>query len=157
MTLKIIQPEIGIKGEYRLRVEKGIDLAHRLYGYSGKCKNLHGHRFYFEIEIYLDNFNREVGISIDFTEIKKILKQLDHAVILFKEDPLYKYLKENYKKLDIDRSKIIGLDGNPTAENIAEFVVNNIESKKVSPHIANIFVTVYETPSNSFSMWYSKE
>ncbi|MHA1869042.1 MAG: 6-pyruvoyl trahydropterin synthase family protein [Candidatus Heimdallarchaeaceae archaeon] len=127
------------------------DFAHRLYyDYEGKCKNIHGHRFYFEVELPINDFPKEKGISIDFTNIKKIIRTLDHTIVLYEKDPLFKYLIENFEKLGIEKDRIIGLPGNPTAENIAMYLCERI--KELSPSIHNVLITVYETPSNAFTL-----
>jgi len=66
---------------YRLEVEDHFSSAHQLRGYKGKCENLHGHNWKVVLSVQgevLDN----LGLLIDFTEIKEILKgilgDLDH-------------------------------------------------------------------------------
>ena len=36
---------------YQLKTEADFDSAHFLSGYTGKCSNIHGHRWHVEIEI----------------------------------------------------------------------------------------------------------
>ena len=40
---------------YTLKVEHSFDSAHFLYGYEGKCRNIHGHRWKVEVEIKAEN------------------------------------------------------------------------------------------------------
>jgi len=67
-----------------MRVSKEIDFgaAHKLLNYAGKCSNLHGHTwtaiFTFEVDV---NSLDQSGISVDFSQLKKILEEIvpDHA------------------------------------------------------------------------------
>lgn len=40
---------------YTLKVEHSFDSAHFLYGYEGKCRNIHGHKWKVEVEIKAEN------------------------------------------------------------------------------------------------------
>jgi 6-pyruvoyl tetrahydropterin synthase/QueD family protein len=74
--------------------------AHRLLKHEGKCKNLHGHTY--EITITLSPKLSHCpldgqGMVIDFGEVKKTFgawldQHLDHAVVLWEEDPLAEVL-----------------------------------------------------------------
>ena len=88
-------------------VYKGhFDSAHYLNNYSGKCKNLHGHRFHYEIYINKKELD-DIGISIDFNDIKKSMKEIEDKV--------------DHKCLN-DLFEI-----NPTAENISKWLFEQIE------------------------------
>lgn len=39
---------------YILKTEQSFDSAHFLAGYEGKCRNLHGHRWKIEAEVWAD-------------------------------------------------------------------------------------------------------
>ena len=57
---------------YTLKVEHSFDSAHFLYGYEGKCRNIHGHSYKYELEISYDASNIDSsGYLIDFGDIKK--------------------------------------------------------------------------------------
>lgn len=121
-----------------------ICMGHRVYGHENKCKNLHGHnyRFWFTLESvdYDHHFTQDgtsterdqgldsVGRVIDFSVIKDKLctwleENWDHKMILWKQDPLAQYLYQN--GLDA----IEGVDFNPTAENIALYMVEVLGPK----------------------------
>lgn len=95
--------------------------GHRVTGHESKCAHLHGHnyRVYFECAAPMD----EVGRVVDFSEIKTRLCDyveavLDHKFLIWREDPLSGKLRE----LDPDGVKVV--DFNPTAENIALWLLN---------------------------------
>jgi 6-pyruvoyltetrahydropterin/6-carboxytetrahydropterin synthase len=61
-----------------------FDAAHHLHCYEGKCKNLHGHTY--KLVITMSGFVNEIGIAVDFGEIKAIFKKaidekLDHRYL----------------------------------------------------------------------------
>lgn len=65
-----------------LKVKGHFDASHRLVHYDGKCNQLHGHRFVYELVIKhpVDSLT---GIAIDFKELKanylkKVEDWLDH-------------------------------------------------------------------------------
>ncbi|WP_045857736.1 6-pyruvoyl trahydropterin synthase family protein [Teredinibacter purpureus] len=112
-------------------VIKVIDFCygHRLFNYNGKCKHLHGHNGRLEIEI-TSNTVDELGMVIDFGEIKRIAKQwiddnMDHKMLLFKDDPLVSVLRDCEEPLYL-------MDDNPTAENIAKEIYKHLLSHNLN-------------------------
>jgi 6-pyruvoyltetrahydropterin/6-carboxytetrahydropterin synthase len=87
-----------------LKVRDRFHAAHYLKEYKGKCEKIHGHTFHVEVRIKVFELD-EIGIGIDFTEIKKALADIlpDHAL-----------LNEVY-------------DFNPSAENIARRLYNELK------------------------------
>lgn len=86
-------------------VTKRIEVsgAHKLkLPYKSKCNNLHGHNWIIYVTCKRDTLNKD-GMIIDFSKIKEIVSQLDHE----------------------DINKILG-DINPTAENIAHWIAEQI-------------------------------
>ena len=97
--------------------------GHRVYGHENKCAHAHGHnyRVHFHCAGSLDN----VGRVIDFSVIKdKLCNWLednwDHKFILWEKDPWTVTFQE------IDPEGLVIVDFNPTAENMAEYLVNVI-------------------------------
>ena len=133
---------------YTLKVEHSFDSAHFLYGYEGKCRNIHGHRWKVEVEIKAENLlkNGQLrGMVVDFGDIKKDVKKLldyyDHALIIEKNT-----LKPKTLEYLLDEEfKIIEIDFRPTAENFSYFFYKEIEQKGYN--VGKI--TVNETPNNS--------
>lgn len=96
------------------------DTGHRLINHEGKCRQVHGHTYYWDItcEGDLDN----VGRVIDFSKIKEVVggwldENFDHGFIAQKGDTIIGYLKETGGKVYIT-------DFSPTAENLAEYVLS---------------------------------
>lgn len=92
-----------IKQMYYIKKRIEISAAHRLQlSYESKCTTLHGHNWIFTIECRSKELNAD-GMVTDFTKVKdQIVGRLDHKVL---NDML---------------------PFNPTAENIARWVVENI-------------------------------
>ena len=61
-----------------------FDAAHHLHLYEGKCKNLHGHTY--RLELTVSGHVNEIGIVIDFDELKSMYKdviesRMDHRYL----------------------------------------------------------------------------
>lgn len=134
----------------KARVCKSIefDAAHRLFNYSGKCFNLHGHRY--RVDFEFEGHPDERGIVMDFSLISKMTKNWidenwDHNVLLHREDPLVELI--DCKKLGM--SPFFLCDGNPTAEFMAEYLYHKITMISVQVKVIASLrkVRVYETPT----------
>ncbi len=118
-----------------------ISCGHLVSGHSGKCKNLHGHnyRIYFKCS---GTVNSD-GMVIDFAEIKNCLcnwleDNWDHRFLVWSRDPIY----DDLKKID---SSVIGVEFNPTAENMAQFLIDVVGPNRLPENIKLVEVTVQET------------
>ena len=81
-----------------IRITKKFDFetGHALYGYDGKCKNIHGHSYKLFVTVQgtpiTDTTHVKYGMVIDFTDLKKIVKEeivdkFDHATVFNKNTP----------------------------------------------------------------------
>lgn len=106
------------------KVRGHFDAAHYLPNYKGKCSNVHGHRW--EVEIKVTGEKKSNGMIIDFVELKKalneVLDELDHQLL---NDILE----------------------NPTAENLAEYIFEKLQTKINEGRL--ISVEVFESPDAS--------
>lgn len=124
-----------------------FDSAHRLINHESKCRMLHGHRYVVEASFcakQLDN----VGRVIDFGVIREVLgswieEHLDHNTILSIAD---KKLGEEISKNT--QQKIYYLPNNPTAENIAKHLLEEICPKIFANFAVEcVAIKLYETPN----------
>ncbi|MBR1592470.1 MAG: 6-carboxytetrahydropterin synthase QueD [Ruminococcus sp.] len=132
---------------YSLKTSASFDSAHFLSGYSGKCSNIHGHRWVIEAVVSSDTLTEngeKRGMIIDFADFKKLLKNtadsFDHALI---------YEKGSLKDTTLDALKdenfrLIEVPFRPTAENFARHFFDILKSSGICPKS----VTVFETPEN---------
>ncbi len=93
--------------------------GHRLLHYDGKCRHLHGHNGKAVITLAGENLD-QLGMVLDFTRLKRVVggwidAELDHKMLLHKDDPALAYLREQGEPVYV-------LDVNPTAENIARLI-----------------------------------
>lgn len=104
--------------------------AHSLRGYPGDCAKLHGHNWKIEVQVSGDKLN-EIGMLVDFKEIKRhakeVIAELDHT---FLND--HSHFKEK----------------NPTAENIAEYLYQQIQQRIQSSTVRMHSLTVWENDRN---------
>lgn len=134
---------------YYLKTEQSFDSAHFLYGYHGKCANIHGHHWKIVVTIKSEKLlddPQNMSMIIDFRVLKNDLKVItdsfDHALII-EDDSLSKRL---YQGLIDEGFKIINLPFRPTAENLAKYIYD-ILAKKYDVDC----LEVYETPNNCAS------
>ncbi len=70
---------------WQLTVRSDFSAAHALRHYQGKCENLHGHNYHVEMVIEGRKTSEDVEVLLDFTVLKRLLKQatssLDHKNI----------------------------------------------------------------------------
>ncbi len=124
-------------------VTKRIEFCygHRLMNYDGVCRHPHGHNAVAEIHIQAATLDQRNMVA-DFNDIKRVVKgwidrELDHKMILRKDDPLSSMLQKMGEPVYL-------LDSNPTAERIAKLIfdVSREQGLPVSR------VTVWETPTS---------
>jgi len=121
-----------------------IDAGHRLMNHEGKCRNVHGHRYKFEITVAADSLD-DVGRVLDFGVIKEKVggwldAEWDHGFIVQIGDPLLAALKE-------DKSKYYIMAAPPTAENMSTLLAE-VAATLLSPHGIRVArVRCWETPN----------
>ncbi|SFL35064.1 6-pyruvoyltetrahydropterin/6-carboxytetrahydropterin synthase [Gracilibacillus orientalis] len=122
--LKYHQKRVMVSKEFT------FDAAHHLHCYEGKCKNLHGHTY--KVVFGISGLVDEIGIVIDFGDIKQIWKEeieihLDH-----------RYLNETLPKM------------NTTAENMVVWIFEKMEEAlhDLLNQCRVEFVRLFETPTS---------
>lgn len=124
-----------------------FDAAHRVMNHGSKCKMLHGHRYAVEATFAAKKLD-QLGMVIDFGIIKEILgnwidSNWDHNVILNSQDK-----KLGDEIANITQQKIYYMNCNPTAEEMANYLLTKICPKLFSEyHIDCLEVKVFETPN----------
>jgi len=121
---------------FRLRVQNSFSAAHSLTNYKGDCAKLHGHNWKIEIIVAKETVNN-IGISIDFKEAKRILKELVDTL-----DHEYLNNMDEFKNM------------NPTAENISQYMFETLSPSFKVLEAELEKVIIWETDNNRLE--YSK-
>ena len=123
--------------------------GHRVKGHEGKCRHLHGHNYivYITAQASLDS----IGRVIDFGVLKEqfgsfIDDNFDHGFLVWEDD------KEVIDVLkNMGEQKVFVMPTNPTAENIAQFLLDNSDDILGNKGVEVTMVKVYET-ENCFAV-----
>ena len=63
----------------RITKQFSFETGHALYGYDGKCKNVHGHSYHLDVTVIgqpiSDSTHVKFGMVIDFSDLKKLSKK----------------------------------------------------------------------------------
>jgi len=122
-------------GFYEVYVKTHFSAAHSLKGYPGDCARTHGHNWIIEAYVRCKKLD-QIGIGIDFRDIKKAVKDVLSGLDHF-----------NLNELPAFR------DENPTSENIACFLYKEIGKILNSDYAQVSKVKVCETPGAGAFYW----
>ena len=144
----------------RITKQFNFETGHALYGYDGKCRNVHGHSYKLSVTVFgspiTDTTNVKLGMVIDFGDLKKIVKeeivdQFDHATVFNKNTPHVELAKEL-----VDRGhNVILADYQPTSENMVIDFAAKIKAR-LPKNITLHSLKLQETET-SFAEWFASE
>lgn len=145
-----------------IRVTKSFNFeaAHALYGYDGKCKNIHGHSYKLFVTVKgspIQEVNHpKFGMVIDFSDIKKIVKSevedyFDHSILLNINSP-HKDLGE---KLIAEGHKVIFTDYQPSCENMILDMVERI--RPYLPESVSLYSLRLHETETSYAEWLAED
>ena len=145
----------------KIRVSKIFDFetAHALWGYDGKCANIHGHSYVLTVSITGDIIDDpdhvKYGMIIDFSDLKTIVKKeivdvYDHALLVRKGTP-----HEGYADVETAFKKVWLTEFQPTCENMLIDMVKKLKAA-LPQHIELKYVKLQETKS-SYAEWFNEE
>ncbi len=67
---------------FDVEIRRTFSAAHRLKGYEGNCRYLHGHNYSVVVHVQADRLN-EIGIALDFRLLKaaldEVVAEYDHC------------------------------------------------------------------------------
>jgi 6-pyruvoyltetrahydropterin/6-carboxytetrahydropterin synthase len=133
-----------------------FETAHALYGYDGKCKNIHGHSYKLHVTIEgipINDFNSSKnGMVLDFGILKsivnkEIINHIDHAILLNSHSPHY----ELAQNLIDQQHNVILVDFQPTCENMILDFKNKIMAQ-LPENISLVRLQLFETET-SYCEW----
>ena len=144
----------------RITKQFSFETGHALYGYDGKCRNVHGHSYKLYVTVIgtpiSDNTNVKFGMVIDFSDLKAIVKNkivdvFDHATVFNKNTPHVELAKE----LEDRGHNVLLVDYQPTSEMmVIDFA--KVIKKELPPHIKLHSLKLQETDS-SYAQWYASD
>lgn len=141
----------------RITKQFSFETGHALYGYDGKCKNVHGHSYKLSVTVIgtpiIDRENVKFGMVIDFSDLKKIVRedivdQFDHATVFNGTTPHIELAHE----LQSRGHHVILVDYQPTSENMVVDFANKI--KKRLPANVELFSLKLQETDTSFAEWF---
>ncbi|WP_338732356.1 6-pyruvoyl trahydropterin synthase family protein [Mangrovimonas cancribranchiae] len=143
-----------------IRITKlfSFETGHALYGYDGKCKNVHGHSYKLSVTVIgkpiNDTSNVKYGMVIDFGDLKKIVKEdivdvFDHATVFNKNTPHIELAKELQER----GHNVMLVDYQPTSEMMVIDFAKKI--KKRLPDNIKLHALKLQETDTSYAEWYA--
>ncbi len=145
-----------------IRVTKQFtfETGHALYGYDGKCRNIHGHSYKLSVTVIgqpiSDSNHTKYGMVIDFGDLKKIVKEevvdpFDHATVFDKNTPHV----DLARILEAQGHKVILANYQPTCENMVNDFAGRI-IKRLPEGVTLYSLKLRETET-AFAEWYASD
>ncbi len=146
----------------KIRITKqfNFETGHALYGYDGKCKNVHGHSYKLFVTVigrpFSDPTNVKWGMVIDFKDLKEIVESeivdvFDHATVFNKNTPHIELARELEKR----GHNVILVDYQPTSEMmVIDFAQKIMKRLPVNIELHSLKLKETET---SYAEWYASD
>lgn len=144
----------------RITKEFSFETGHALYGYDGKCKNVHGHSYKLCVTVIgvpiSDRTNVKYGMVIDFSDLKKIVKEeivdhFDHATVFNATTPHLELANE----LKNRGHHVILVNYQPTSENMVTDFADKIKSRL--PNTIKLHSLKLQETDSSFAEWFATD
>ncbi len=146
----------------KIRITKqfNFETGHALYGYDGKCRNVHGHSYKLSVTVIGSPITSasavKLGMVIDFSDLKKIVKEeivdvFDHATVFNKNTPHLSLAT----KLKEEGHHIILADYQPTSENMVLDFAAKIKNRL--PENIELFSLRLQETDSSFAEWFAND
>jgi 6-pyruvoyltetrahydropterin/6-carboxytetrahydropterin synthase len=135
-----------------------FETGHALYGYDGKCRNIHGHSFKLYVTVIgnpiADSSHVKYGMVIDFSDLKKIVKEeivdvFDHATVFNKNTPHVELAKE----LSDRGHNVLLVNYQPTSEMMVIDFAEKIKQRL--PKQTQLFSLRLQETASSYAEWYA--
>ena len=155
-----LRPNTIIMSNIRITKQFTFETGHALYGYDGKCKNVHGHSYKLSVTVIgspiTDATNVKYGMVIDFGDLKKIVTEdivdvFDHATVFNQNTPHIELAKE----LKAREHHVILVDYQPTSENMVIDFADKIK-RRLPKNILLHSLRLQETET-SFAEWFQSD
>lgn len=146
----------------RITKEFSFECAHSLYGYDGKCSQLHGHSYKLFVTIKGSSIDSSSspkdGMVADFRDLKElvnniIIERFDHSLVLMEGTPMSDELSQSY-------SNVIITPFRPTSENLASHFASLINTEMGNDpkfrHTELFSLKLHET-ATSYVEWFAED
>jgi len=147
-------------GKIRITKQFTFETGHALFGYDGKCRNVHGHSYKLSVTVIgspiVDTNHVKLGMVIDFSDLKKIVKEeivneFDHATVFNKNTPHVELAKE----LENRGHNVILADYQPTSENMVLDFASKIKARL--PENIKLHSLKLQETDTSFAEWFASD
>lgn len=144
----------------RLTKKFYFETGHALYGYDGKCRNVHGHSYQLDVTVIgepiSETSNVKYGMVIDFGDLKRIVKEeivdvFDHATVFNKNTPHVELAAELEKR----GHRVMLVDYQPTSEMMLQDFATRI--KPLLPESISLHAMKLQETGTSFAEWYASD
>jgi 6-pyruvoyltetrahydropterin/6-carboxytetrahydropterin synthase len=144
----------------RLTKEFSFESAHALWGYDGKCREVHGHSYRLFVTVkgepISDPTSPKLGMVMDFGELKAIVAQqitdrLDHSFVMRRTaeaESLAEVMKSQF-------TNVILVDYQPTCENMLQDFAARL--KAALPEGVELHSLRLHETATSYAEWYNDE
>ena len=144
----------------RLTKEFSFESAHALWGYDGKCREVHGHSYRLFVTVkgepISDPQSPKLGMVMDFGELKTIVAQqitdrLDHSFVMRRTaeaESLAEVMKSQF-------TNVILVDYQPTCENMLQDFAARL--KAALPEGVELHSLRLHETATSYAEWYNDE
>lgn len=146
--------------QIRITKQFSFETGHALYGYDGKCKNVHGHSYRLDVTVIgkpiEDTGHVKFGMVIDFGDLKTIVKHeivdvFDHATVFNKNTPHVELARE----LSNRGHNVLLVDYQPTSEMMVIDFARKI--KKHLPENIKLHSLKLQETATSFAEWFASD
>jgi 6-pyruvoyltetrahydropterin/6-carboxytetrahydropterin synthase len=144
----------------RITKEFTFETGHALFGYDGKCQNVHGHSYNLAVTVIgapiSELQNVKLGMVMDFGDLKTIVREeivdpFDHATVFNKNTPHITLAKT----LESAGHKVILADYQPTSENMVVDFAARIQERL--PKGVTLFSLKLRETATSFAEWFASD
>ena len=134
-------------------------MAHALWNYDGPCRNIHGHSYQLFVtvigETISDQSSTKLGMVVDFSDLKKIVKNnivdvFDHSVVISS-----KASQPEIERVEQMFDKFYVVDYQPTCENLVTDMASRLIN--ILPENVSLFSLKLIETATSWAEWFASD
>lgn len=152
-------PNFGMS-TIRITKQFSFETGHALFGYDGKCRNVHGHSYKLSVTVIgtpiADRNHVKFGMVIDFSDLKRIVREeivdvFDHATVFNGTTPHVELADE----LRSRGHHVILVDYQPTSENMVTDFAQKIRLRL--PETIRLHSLRLQETDTSYAEWHASD